>query len=306
MSLFASTLSLLALVSSTSSALTPVAPGPGDIFHAGSNCTIVWNADSTGTWKNLSIDLMTGSNNAMVLVTNVVAGLDGTSTELSPYNWTCPDVEPHSAIYFYEFNNGGNTSEAQWTTRFTIASSSGDTTPPDNSTQPNGNAIPWGIGRLASNSSTSGLAAQAVTPPMPNTTATQSFATEQSGPTDAIQGSGAPGESAADDASSHHRGTRTWSRTRHATKTHDASAQADSANTVAADSTTPSLQATRKTRHSSTDHSHPSAATLELPPAATSDGRVSSEGRTMVHSGARRRGGRPSVSLALLSVFVFL
>ncbi|TFK55927.1 hypothetical protein OE88DRAFT_1622049, partial [Heliocybe sulcata] len=146
--LFPVCLAYLALLSSTFATVVPVAPSPGDVFYAGSSCTIAWNVDTTGTWRNMSIDLMTGPNNAMVLVMNVASGLDGTSSGLTPYNWTCPDVDPYSAIYFYQFTNDGNTSDAQWTTRFTIASASGATTPPDNATQPDGDAIPWGTGGL--------------------------------------------------------------------------------------------------------------------------------------------------------------
>lgn len=47
-------------------------------------------------------DLMSGSNDNMSLVTNVASGLDGADTSLSPYNWTCPEVDPYSTIYFYQ------------------------------------------------------------------------------------------------------------------------------------------------------------------------------------------------------------
>lgn len=45
---------------------------------------------------------MSGSNKNMSLVTNVVVGLDGTDDSLSPYSWTCPEVDPYSNIYFYQ------------------------------------------------------------------------------------------------------------------------------------------------------------------------------------------------------------
>ncbi|KZT20351.1 hypothetical protein NEOLEDRAFT_1034111, partial [Neolentinus lepideus HHB14362 ss-1] len=163
--------------------LVPVAPGPGDIFYTGSNCTIVWDVDTTGTWKNVSIDLMTGPNNAMIFVTNVVTGLDGTSNSLTPYDWTCPDVDPHSAIYFYQFTNGRNTSNAQWTTRFTIASPSGAPTSPDNATQPNGDAIPWGTGRLASNSSGSSVGVEVLATSAASSYTVSSLVAEQAAST---------------------------------------------------------------------------------------------------------------------------
>lgn len=99
--------------------LIPTAPGPGEIFIAGDNCTIRWNADQSGTWKNVAIgtfiavqynvkahrctqDLMTGSNTNMSRVTNVISGLDGTDITLTPFNWTCPEVDPYSTVYFYQ------------------------------------------------------------------------------------------------------------------------------------------------------------------------------------------------------------
>ncbi|GJE87548.1 GPI anchored serine-threonine rich family protein [Phanerochaete sordida] len=143
------TLLPLALIAVALADLTPTAPGPGQSFNAGSNCTINWDVDSTGTWNNVTINLMSGSNTNMSLVTNVVSGLDGTDATLVPMNWTCPDVDPYAPIYFYQFSDGlGNTT---WTTRFTIASSSGEHFPPENAAQPNGDPIPWGTGTLAAN-----------------------------------------------------------------------------------------------------------------------------------------------------------
>ncbi|KIP04556.1 hypothetical protein PHLGIDRAFT_55565, partial [Phlebiopsis gigantea 11061_1 CR5-6] len=128
--------------------LIPTAPGPGETFDAGSACTIEWDADQSGTWTNVTIDLMTGSNTNMTRVTTVARGLDGTDAALSPYAWPCPAVDPYAAVYFYQFTNGGETAGAQWTTRFTIASPEGETVPPPNATQPGGEAIPWGTGAL--------------------------------------------------------------------------------------------------------------------------------------------------------------
>ncbi|KAI0092843.1 hypothetical protein BDY19DRAFT_510831 [Irpex rosettiformis] len=139
------------MVSVAHADLIPTAPGPGQTFTAGGNCTIIWNVDESGQWTNVTIDLMSGSNTNMSLVTNVVLGLDGTNSSFTPYNWTCPEVDPYSAIYFYQFTNGGQTSNATWTTRFTITSPSNETVPPPNASQPNGDAIPWGVGHLLIN-----------------------------------------------------------------------------------------------------------------------------------------------------------
>ncbi|KAJ3807145.1 hypothetical protein F5876DRAFT_48669 [Lentinula aff. lateritia] len=126
--------------------ITPTAPGPGDQFNAGSPCTIQWKVGEN--WSNFTISLMSGSNTQMQLVAPVASGLDGSNAALSPFNWTCPEVNPYSAIYFYQFTNSNDTTNSKWTTRFTIASPSGESSPPANSTQPNGDSIPWGVGSL--------------------------------------------------------------------------------------------------------------------------------------------------------------
>ena len=50
--------------------VTPTVPGPGQAFQQGSSCTIEWDADQTGTWKTLNIELMTGDNINMVHLTS--------------------------------------------------------------------------------------------------------------------------------------------------------------------------------------------------------------------------------------------
>lgn len=35
--------------------LIPIAPGPGDTFNAGGNCTIQWDVDQSGVWKNVTV-----------------------------------------------------------------------------------------------------------------------------------------------------------------------------------------------------------------------------------------------------------
>jgi len=110
---------------------------------------------------------MNGSNSNMSLIVNVAEDLDGTDPSLSPYTWTCPDVDPYSTIYFYQFTSAADKSSAAWTTRFTvrtpiletkatpelvtqITSPAGEATVPPHAKQPNGDAIPWGIGALRS------------------------------------------------------------------------------------------------------------------------------------------------------------
>ncbi|GAA5852066.1 hypothetical protein JCM5353_003008 [Sporobolomyces roseus] len=139
-------LSSSSLISRVAADAVPTSPGPGDSFNEGSPCPIQWNLDTTGTWTDFTIQLMTGSNFQMTPLATVASGLDGTKGE-GKYEWTCPEVEPNSAIYFYQFTQtGGNTS---WTTRFTIASATGETTEPTETTMVNGVAVGYGTGRLS-------------------------------------------------------------------------------------------------------------------------------------------------------------
>lgn len=66
---------------------------------------------------------MSGSNSNMTLVSNVAEDLDGTDSSLSPYTWTCPDVDPYSTIYFYQFTAANDKPNPAWTTRFTVRDS---------------------------------------------------------------------------------------------------------------------------------------------------------------------------------------
>ncbi|GAA5999912.1 GPI anchored serine-threonine rich family protein [Rhodotorula paludigena] len=137
-------------------AVTPTAPWSGQVYNVGEKCDIQWNLDTTGEWDSFSITLMTGSNLAMVPVQRVATGLDGTTGEGS-YDYTCPDVSPNAAIYFYQFEQAGQ--PTSWTTRFTIAAADGSTTDPTEETA----GIAWGTGKLVSGSSgvSSGAAAGA-------------------------------------------------------------------------------------------------------------------------------------------------
>ncbi|KAL7280630.1 hypothetical protein ACG7TL_005568 [Trametes sanguinea] len=189
----------------------PTAPGPGDVFKEGGQCTFTWDVDTTGQWKTMNVELMSGDNWNMIHITTV-ANLDGTDASKTTYSYDCPQVSllsyapalflpipissalscyrspndrlsmgipvssppdgqpaysvnsnalqlryallliplivtPNSAIYFYQFTSP-DAANRTWTTRFAIADASGNTTPPANSTQPDGQAIPWGVGGL--------------------------------------------------------------------------------------------------------------------------------------------------------------
>ncbi|RPD58973.1 hypothetical protein L226DRAFT_108328 [Lentinus tigrinus ALCF2SS1-7] len=125
----------------------PTAPGPGDVFKVGGQCSFTWTPDTTGVWKEMNVELMSGSNLQMNHITTI-ATLDGTDTSTTSHTFDCPDVTPNSAIYFYQFSSPANVSAITWTTRFTIAAADGSTTDPADATQPDGSAIPWGTGAL--------------------------------------------------------------------------------------------------------------------------------------------------------------
>ncbi|KAF9645808.1 hypothetical protein BDM02DRAFT_3119645 [Thelephora ganbajun] len=130
---------------------TPSIPGPGDSYKQGGDCAIEWDVDTTGKWTKMQIELKTGNNLAMVPL-KVITTVD--ATKETKYVYPCPKVSPNSAIYFYEFTSTSST-EKYWTTRFTITDEKGNSTPPTESTQPNGDKIPWGTGTLVSDGSSS-------------------------------------------------------------------------------------------------------------------------------------------------------
>ncbi|KAI0058876.1 hypothetical protein BV25DRAFT_1185409 [Artomyces pyxidatus] len=125
---------------------TPSEPGPGQVFNEGQSCHIAWTPDTTGQWKTMNIELMTGNNWDMIHLTTVTT-LDGTSSTAS-YDFPCPDVTLNAPVYFYQFTSPTAVNRT-WTTRFTIASASGQAVPAPNTTQPDGESIGWGVGGLS-------------------------------------------------------------------------------------------------------------------------------------------------------------
>jgi len=128
----------------------PSVPGPGDSYKQGGDCSIEWATDPTGKWTDMQIELKTGSNLAMVPL-KVITTVD--ATKETKFVYPCPKVSPNSAIYFYEFTSSSSTTK-YWTTRFTITDENGNSTPPTEAAQPNGDKIPWGTGSLAGDNST--------------------------------------------------------------------------------------------------------------------------------------------------------
>lgn len=123
-----------------------IEPGVGTTFKAGSDCTVEWKVDPTGQWKTMHIQLMSGNNLDMKHITTA-GTVDGTDPTKASFTWTCPELDPYSEIYFYQFSTPAS-KELIWTTRFLITDKDGSFVPPPNPTQPDGKPIGWGIGKL--------------------------------------------------------------------------------------------------------------------------------------------------------------
>ena len=52
--------------------VTPTEPAPAEVFNAGTTCHIAWDGDanSTTSWKDMTIQLMTGDNFNMIALTS--------------------------------------------------------------------------------------------------------------------------------------------------------------------------------------------------------------------------------------------
>ncbi|BGP20867.1 putative glycosidase CRH2 [Rhodosporidiobolus nylandii] len=137
---------LLPVLAGARAAIVATAPGgPDQVFSAGGECKFSYELDTTGTWKSMDVDLMSGSDLEMINVTRVASGLDATTGE-GEYNFTCPEVDPPAPIYFYQFTQDGK--DAVWTSRFTLEAANGTKVAAPNATQPDGKPVPWGIGHL--------------------------------------------------------------------------------------------------------------------------------------------------------------
>ncbi|EIW75116.1 hypothetical protein CONPUDRAFT_85438 [Coniophora puteana RWD-64-598 SS2] len=144
-------LASLSIVSVVYADPNPNEPGPGDVFIQGQTCKVGWAADTTGQWKQMTIELKTGDNFNMVSLMSV-ATVDGTDPTKTTFEYPCPTVSPHSPIYFYQFSQQGSANN-YWTGRFTITDNAKDVVPPTQSTQPNGEQIPWGTGSIVGGAS---------------------------------------------------------------------------------------------------------------------------------------------------------
>ncbi|GAA5851914.1 hypothetical protein JCM8547_000098 [Rhodosporidiobolus lusitaniae] len=154
-------LALPLLLRGVQGALTPLEPSSADqVFLAGQNCSFSYKPDADGTWTSVNVDLVSGSNVGMVNVTRVATDLDatlggGAEGATAVYNFTCPEVDPPAPIYFYQFSVDGE--DPLWTSRFTLAQANGSFGEASNAIQPDGQAIPWGIGHLVNSTNSTAL-----------------------------------------------------------------------------------------------------------------------------------------------------
>ncbi|KAI9638419.1 uncharacterized protein MKK02DRAFT_42810 [Dioszegia hungarica] len=158
---------LIALLSASAAraAVTPTSPESATVVRVGGQMNALWAADTTGTWTDMTVQLMTGDNLQMIPLSTLSTGIDGTKD--TSHSWTVPNVSPTSKIYFLQFTRTGDPSSAQWTTRFTIASADGTTTPPTNSTTytPAQGPVQWGIGAVVGGSGAASMPSSNSTSP---------------------------------------------------------------------------------------------------------------------------------------------
>ncbi|KAI9358355.1 hypothetical protein BD770DRAFT_387131 [Pilaira anomala] len=134
--------------------MAPNYPEPGTIWKTGEQYEISWFDDKkppsvSKAWTKFKIDFMTGDNNNQKFLKNVARDLDG--SKISTFNWTAPDVNPHSAIYFFMFTNENG--DNAWTTRFAITDTEENMVKPQHAKQPDGAKIPWGVGKMVTEKS---------------------------------------------------------------------------------------------------------------------------------------------------------
>ncbi|KAI8382250.1 hypothetical protein BD560DRAFT_386079 [Blakeslea trispora] len=153
----ASSIAIIASFITAEAAVAPTYPFPGTVQTSGQTYDITWTFDGKNASTKYQIDFMTGSNDKQTVLYNVAKGVD---PSLLKYSYVAPEVNPNSAVYFFMFT--GDNGEYSWTTRFGIVGAEGQklTDEPEKK-QPNGDAIPWGNGKLASNATSAVAAANA-------------------------------------------------------------------------------------------------------------------------------------------------
>jgi len=141
------TIAALALVLGVTADPVPLEPSSTSVFDEGGNCTILWTPDTTGVWRVMNIELMTGDNFNQVHL-KTVGTVDGTDATNPNYSYTCLAVTPNAPIYFYKFSTPAS-SDILFTTRFTIADAQGNSVPANmTETATDGSIVHYGTGAL--------------------------------------------------------------------------------------------------------------------------------------------------------------
>ncbi|SAM01728.1 hypothetical protein [Absidia glauca] len=159
--MFYGILLMATLVMMVKANMSPSNPEPGTVWTSGKEYEITWGKvreeeeDNTepamnASWKNFRIDLMTGEDMDQVVLTNIA---ENVNSDAMKYKYTVPEVAPHAPIYFLMFTSEDG--EFAWSTRFAIVGQDGKQETPENSSQPSGEKIPWGVGKLVSGSTPS-------------------------------------------------------------------------------------------------------------------------------------------------------
>lgn len=75
-------------------------PSGNSVANVGTTLVTQWGADQTGTWTNLKVELMSGSNYAMIALQTVCENIDATTQ--TQCSFQVPNVSPYSKIYFLQ------------------------------------------------------------------------------------------------------------------------------------------------------------------------------------------------------------
>ena len=81
--------------------VSPSAPGGDAVLKPGQLVSIQWG-DVSGDWTNMTIALMTGTQEEPNVATVVTEGVDATAQTSFTYNM--PDVYPYSKVWFFQFS----------------------------------------------------------------------------------------------------------------------------------------------------------------------------------------------------------
>ncbi|KAF1802204.1 hypothetical protein V8B55DRAFT_1477953 [Mucor lusitanicus] len=155
----ASSVALIVAFANVEAAVSPTYPSPGTIQIEGQSYDITWTFDGKDPKTTYTIDFMTGSNDVQTKLETVATKVPASQLK---YSFVAPQVSPNSAIYFFMFT--GSDGVSAWTTRFGIAGADGKLVAETEKTQPNGDAIPWGTGKLLSGGAAAANASAASVP----------------------------------------------------------------------------------------------------------------------------------------------